>query len=206
MTSLRGRLEVYTSGGFNRSRHPARHGPTLMTPTMKGGLGFFRTIIDVRRCQRAHARTRAPRRLPAPSWKASRGQCLCLIAFLTSPLTGAPPPSMWACRRSAPPQPQPRASRRFPQRPAPCAPPPQVPEDAHTLDLVFQDSPGGQGFRDDNGGLDYHIPVTGGRGAAPNLKVVHVAVEMAPIAKVGGGAGGPARGCVGCCLMGLWRG
>jgi starch synthase len=50
---------------------------------------------------------------------------------------------------------------------------------------VFQDAPGGQGFADDNGGLDYHIPVIGGRGQAPVLKVVHVAVEMAPIAKVG---------------------
>jgi starch synthase len=36
------------------------------------------------------------------------------------------------------------------------------------------------------GGLDYHIPVAGGRGTAPTLKVVHIAVEMAPIAKVGG--------------------
>lgn len=71
--------------------------------------------------------------------------------------------------------------------PLPTPYPLQVPEDAHTLDLVFQDAPGGggQGFVDDNGGLDYHIPVEGGKGQAPALKVVHVAVEMAPIAKVG---------------------
>jgi hypothetical protein len=61
----------------------------------------------------------------------------------------------------------------------------KVPRDAHTLDLVFADAPGAGGFRDDNGGLDYHIPVTGGAGPAPTLKVVHIAVEMAPIAKVG---------------------
>ena len=62
--------------------------------------------------------------------------------------------------------------------------PQKVPEDAHTLDLVFHDGPTpGQGFVDDNGGLDYHIPVAGGVGPAPALKVVHIAVEMAPIAK-----------------------
>ena len=34
---------------------------------------------------------------------------------------------------------------------------------------------------------DYHLPVEGGRGAKPRpLHVVHVAVEMAPIAKVRG--------------------
>lgn len=40
------------------------------------------------------------------------------------------------------------------------------------------------GFYDNNKGLDYHIPVQGGRGSMPTLRVVHVAAEMAPIAKV----------------------
>ncbi|WIA34022.1 hypothetical protein OEZ86_012404 [Tetradesmus obliquus] len=61
-----------------------------------------------------------------------------------------------------------------------------VPEDAAVLDVVFADSADSQSFHDDNGGLDYHIPIEGGRGVVPGLKVVHVAVEMAPIAKVGG--------------------
>lgn len=43
------------------------------------------------------------------------------------------------------------------------------------------------GFYDNNKGLDYHIPVEGGKGTMPTLRVVHVAAEMAPIAKVRGG-------------------
>lgn len=40
------------------------------------------------------------------------------------------------------------------------------------------------GFYDDNKGMDYHVPVVGGTGTVPTLRVVHVAAEMAPIAKV----------------------
>ena len=74
-------------------------------------------------------------------------------------------------------------------------PPPQatfiVPRDAHVLDVVLSDVPGGDGTYDNRGGLDYHIPVEGGVGAKPRpLHVVHIAVEMAPIAKVGAGGGG----------------
>lgn len=77
------------------------------------------------------------------------------------------------------------------------------PPDAHTLDVVFSDS--GEltgGFYDNNKGLDYHIPVEGGSGASSkSLHVVHVTVEMAPIAKVGCCGGG-----VGCVLCGLFVG
>lgn len=63
----------------------------------------------------------------------------------------------------------------------------QLPDDAHSLELTFADSAEGRGgFLDDNGGLDYHIPTTGATGQPPRLHVVHVAVEMAPVAKVGG--------------------
>jgi len=75
-----------------------------------------------------------------------------------------------------------------------------VPEDAWCMDLMFVDTkvPGQPtGFFDNNGGLDYHIavasPAANGAVSSPGslsvqapLKVVHVAVEMAPIAKVGG--------------------
>lgn len=61
----------------------------------------------------------------------------------------------------------------------------QVPEDAQVMDLVFSDTGDLHGgFYDNNGGLDYHIVCTGGSGQAPRLRVVHITVEMAPIAKV----------------------
>lgn len=63
----------------------------------------------------------------------------------------------------------------------------QIPEDAHVIDIVFSDSASDVGgFYDNNGGLDYHVPVEGGKGQKMGLKLVHIAVEMAPIAKVGG--------------------
>ncbi|KAL6763588.1 starch synthase [Haematococcus lacustris] len=80
-----------------------------------------------------------------------------------------------------------------------------VPNEAWSADMVFIDTADPQqatGFFDNNGGLDYHIPVRApnASGSAANnlgaltamplvhtpLKVIHVAVEMAPIAKVGG--------------------
>ena len=63
----------------------------------------------------------------------------------------------------------------------------QVPKDAWELDLVFSDSGlGGSGhFYDNNGGFDYHVPLRGSLHPQPRLSIVHVAVEMAPIAKVG---------------------
>lgn len=48
VSPLRGRPDIYLAGGFNRWRHPQRFGPTLLQPTMKGGVGFNKTIIDVR--------------------------------------------------------------------------------------------------------------------------------------------------------------
>ncbi|PRW39290.1 Soluble starch synthase chloroplastic amyloplastic isoform A [Chlorella sorokiniana] len=63
----------------------------------------------------------------------------------------------------------------------------QVPPDAHVLDIAFLDSRDKHGgFYDDNKGMDYHVPVVGGTGTVPTLRVVHVAAEMAPIAKEGG--------------------
>jgi glycogen synthase len=75
-----------------------------------------------------------------------------------------------------------------------------VPAPAWCVDAVFADGPppssssaegGGPpspaAARYDNaGGFDYSIPVVGSTLAPPPLHIVHVAVEMAPIAKVGG--------------------
>jgi starch synthase len=58
-----------------------------------------------------------------------------------------------------------------------------VPLDAHVVDFSFKDN---GIFIDDNEGAEYHCDVIGASGVAPKLKIAHLAVEMAPIAKVGG--------------------
>lgn len=63
----------------------------------------------------------------------------------------------------------------------------KVPEDAYVMDFLFSDTDDHHGgFKDNNSGLDYHLNITGSNIGTPSLKVVHVTVEMAPIAKVGG--------------------
>lgn len=62
----------------------------------------------------------------------------------------------------------------------------KVPKDCFSLDMVFSNVPSGDGTYDNAGGLDYHIPVLKGTAEPPKIHVMHVAVEMAPIAKVGG--------------------
>lgn len=67
-----------------------------------------------------------------------------------------------------------------------------VPPDACSMNFVFHNGVGLGAIYDNRGDLDYYLPVSGGKGAdgkevveAP-LHVVHICVEMAPIAKVGG--------------------
>ena len=61
----------------------------------------------------------------------------------------------------------------------------QVPGDASVLDVVFSDSSSpNSGFWDTNHGLGYHVPISGSSEPQPSLSIVHVSVEMAPIAKV----------------------
>ncbi|KAG4146676.1 hypothetical protein ERO13_D05G173500v2 [Gossypium hirsutum] len=61
----------------------------------------------------------------------------------------------------------------------------KVPLDAYMMDFVFSEREDG-GMFDNKGGMDYHIPVFGGIVKEPPMHIVHIAVEMAPIAKVGG--------------------
>ncbi|TKY72162.1 Soluble starch synthase 3 [Spatholobus suberectus] len=61
----------------------------------------------------------------------------------------------------------------------------KVPLDAYMMDFVFSENEHG-GVFDNKYGMDYHIPVFGGIVKEPPLHVIHIAVEMAPIAKVGG--------------------
>ncbi|KAJ1267643.1 hypothetical protein BS78_07G073100 [Paspalum vaginatum] len=60
-----------------------------------------------------------------------------------------------------------------------------VPPDAYMMDFVFSESEEG-GIYDNRNGLDYHIPVFGTAAKEPPMHIVHISVEMAPIAKVGG--------------------
>jgi len=48
-TVLRGRPDVFISGGFNRSKHSEKIGMQLMTPAVPeaGGLGFLQATIDI---------------------------------------------------------------------------------------------------------------------------------------------------------------
>lgn len=59
----------------------------------------------------------------------------------------------------------------------------KVPLDAYMMDFVFSEWEDGGTF-DNKNGMDYHIPVFGGVAKEPPMHVVHIAVEMAPIAKV----------------------
>ncbi|KAK8551617.1 hypothetical protein V6N13_120069 [Hibiscus sabdariffa] len=61
----------------------------------------------------------------------------------------------------------------------------KVPLDAYMMDFVFSEREDGGTF-DNKDGMDYHIPVLGGIVKEPPMHIVHIAVEMAPIAKVGG--------------------
>ncbi|KAK8664881.1 hypothetical protein V6N13_084653 [Hibiscus sabdariffa] len=61
----------------------------------------------------------------------------------------------------------------------------KVPMDAYMMDFIFSEREDG-GVFDNKGRMDYHLPVFGGTVKEPPLHIVHIAVEMAPIAKVGG--------------------
>ncbi|KAF4372544.1 hypothetical protein F8388_027217 [Cannabis sativa] len=61
----------------------------------------------------------------------------------------------------------------------------KVPLDAYMMDFVFSEREDG-GIFDNKNGMDYHLPVFGGIAKEPPMQIVHIAVEMAPIAKVGG--------------------
>ncbi|KAK9805611.1 hypothetical protein WJX72_007789 [[Myrmecia] bisecta] len=61
-----------------------------------------------------------------------------------------------------------------------------IPANAYKMDFVFSNVEQGDGIYDNRGGLDYHLPVEGSKSSELPLYVAHVAVEMAPICKVGG--------------------
>ncbi|KAF2304933.1 hypothetical protein GH714_000585 [Hevea brasiliensis] len=61
----------------------------------------------------------------------------------------------------------------------------KVPLDAYMMDFVFSEREDG-GIFYNRDGMDCHIPVFGGVVKEPPMRIVHVAVEMAPVAKVGG--------------------
>ncbi|KAL8214719.1 hypothetical protein R6Q57_004168 [Mikania cordata] len=62
----------------------------------------------------------------------------------------------------------------------------KVPLDAYVMDFVFSEKETDDGVFDNKNGMDYHLPVSGGIVKEPPMHIVHISVEMAPIAKVGG--------------------
>ncbi|XP_038970385.1 starch synthase 3, chloroplastic/amyloplastic isoform X2 [Phoenix dactylifera] len=64
--------------------------------------------------------------------------------------------------------------------------PPQKMVHAHNGSHVKVTEREDGGIYDNKNGMDYHIPVSGGILKEPATHIVHIAVEMAPIAKVGG--------------------
>ena len=133
-------------------------------------------------------RLRNPRSRPGRNPRSSKGLSLLLINI-------SPPPALLLLL--LPP-------------PHPIQTTPQVPADASVLDLTFQDTPDSHGgFHDDNKGLDYHVDLAGATAPLRPLRVVHVASEMAPIAKVGRGRGWYCGGwgywyCMGGGTAGRW--
>ncbi|KAL9255092.1 Soluble starch synthase 3, chloroplastic/amyloplastic-like protein [Drosera capensis] len=61
----------------------------------------------------------------------------------------------------------------------------KIPLDAYVMDFVFSEKEDG-GVFDNKDGMDYHVPVYGGITKESPMHIVHISVEMAPIAKVGG--------------------
>lgn len=61
-----------------------------------------------------------------------------------------------------------------------------VPSNAWMCDFVFSSGVGEGAQYDNRGGKDYHLPTNGSTEKAPPLHIINIAVEMAPIAKVGG--------------------
>jgi hypothetical protein len=59
----------------------------------------------------------------------------------------------------------------------------KVPLDAYMMDLVFSEKEDGGVFYNREG-MDYHIPVSGGIAKEPSMHIVHIAFEIAPIARV----------------------
>ena len=61
-----------------------------------------------------------------------------------------------------------------------------LPTDAWMMDFVFSDGVGEYATYDNHFGRDYHFPIEDSEVEKPPLHIAHIAVEMAPIAKVGG--------------------
>ncbi|KAF6993850.1 hypothetical protein CFC21_010678 [Triticum aestivum] len=60
-----------------------------------------------------------------------------------------------------------------------------VPPDAYMMDFVFSEWEE-DGIYDNRNGMDYHIPVSDSIETENYMRIIHIAVEMAPVAKVGG--------------------
>lgn len=182
-TVLAGTSEVFFTGGFNRWSHKRTLGPVAMRPPGPNGRHW-----QVRAPAGA-AGAAAACRLPAAGC-VCRPCMRCLACGAALSGLSLPPSLSSSCTHAL-------SSHTLTPFShiilflSPLSAPSQVrfsvPKDALQLDFVFSNVPGGDGLYDNRGGFDYHLPVKGGTGSLPDrLHVVHIAVEMAPIAKVGG--------------------
>lgn len=174
-TSLRGRPDVYVRGGWNRWTHLEQVPTTKMKST--GGIGWLKArLASPPACHRCFVIIflRSKDALPAH---------LRATARRATSRAGRSPSHVDDGRRVA------RRTGQAAQGDSrlDVQATIDVPPDALVADLVFLDSDNiTSGFYDNNNGLDYHIPTAGADGTLPPLNVVHISVEMAPIAKVGG--------------------
>jgi hypothetical protein len=151
-TPLAGRGQVYLTAGFNRWGHLRKLGPAAMAPPGDGG---------------SHHRVRAV----VLGAGGGAGQGSFRGCSGAAPLAGAP--ARTPSRHSHPLNPPPRLTS------PPTPPPPaqqatfMVPRDAHMLDFVVSDVPGGDGTYDNRGeggrGAGRGAAARGGHGVRPDM-------------------------------------
>lgn len=185
------RQDIYLMGGWNRWTHPRPFGPIKMEPP-PAGEHHFRVGRPGQPGAQSGLAGKGPACMHTGVLPGVRVHCPTLQgrrSALASPASRSQPDSQRTCFFCL----RLRAQRRgcvsvcvhdrVCARPAVQATIP-VPKDAYKMDFVFSDVASGPGTYDNRGGFDYHLPVEGCLFKERSLHVVHISVEMAPIAKV----------------------
>ncbi|CAI7775872.1 unnamed protein product [Closterium sp. NIES-54] len=174
-TVLHGRQDVWMRGSFNRWTH--RTGcflPVHMRPASNGthlvGEGEFLSLVSAAcciPCACTGSLNRWTHHTSHPEVTVPHDAFIMDLVFMDSSDPSSPSLAFMRALNSLPSAvcPLPCALCRVPSA---CVHPPTHPPSTP------------------QGGLDYHVPITGSTTKEPPLYIVHVALEMAPIAKVGG--------------------